>query len=298
LGEDGSYEFVRVHEIDGRQQILFRLLNTEGVNYHDLILIRDPAGRTQAVDVYVYLSGELFSTTIRRMIRRLTAENKRSIFQKLFAVQQDSLEDIDKLYRMAQSLQQRKPAEALEVYATASEEAQHDKTFLIARYQAATMLPDEAGSYREIEATVGLFRQKHPQDPALDFLAIDEHVVRNEYDRALQAVDRLDRAVGGDAYLHEIRAGILCQAGKPDLAAEQFELAIAGLPHRESAYFGLITLSLYQEDYGNVLKALKRLDQAIELEWNDLHDVPAYAGFVASPYFKQWTKYLESKPAP
>ena len=296
LGEMGTYELVHIHEVDGRPRALFRMLTNEGaLNYHDYILIRDEQGRPRAVDFYVHLSGENFSTTVRRMIRQLAADEQRTFLDRLTGTEQGFLKNVQQLQEMTQRVQQGDAAGALKVYQTMSDEQQKDKLALIQRYAAAMLLPDEEKSRKELEATYEMFRKEFPADVCLDFMAIDYHVARKEYEQTLQAVDRLDKAIGGDGYLHELRGNIYVQAGQLDKAAELFEKAIAALPQRQSGYFCLIGLALEQKDYETMLAGLKRLDQAVEMQWQDLTEVPEYAGFVASPYHKEWVEYLKSR---
>jgi tetratricopeptide (TPR) repeat protein len=296
LGENGSYELVRVHEVDGRQRALFRMLTSEGaLNYHDYILIRDEQGRPRAVDFYVHLSGENFSTTVRRMIQQLAADEKRTFFDRLTGTEQGFLKNVQQLQEMTQRVQQGDAAGALEVYQAMPDEQQKDKLALIQRYAAATLLPDEEKARGELEATYEVFRKEFPNDVCLDFMAIDYHIAREEYEQTLKAVDRLDQAIGGDGYLQEMRGNIHFQAGQLDKAAELFEKAIAALPERQSGYFCLIGVALEKKDFEAMLAGLKRLDQTIEMQWHDLTEVPEYADFVASPYYKQWVEYLESR---
>jgi tetratricopeptide (TPR) repeat protein len=296
LGENGTYELVRVHEMDGRQRALFRMLTNEGaLNYHDYILIRDAQGRPRAVDFYVHLSGENFSTTVRRMIEQLAADEKRTFFDRLTGAEQGFLKNVQQLQEMTQRVQQGDAAGALEVYQAMPDEQKKDKLSLIQRYAAATLLPDEEKARHELEATYEVFRKEFPTDVCLDFMAIDYHIARAEYEQTLQAVDRLDQAIGGDGYLHELRGNIYVQAGQIDKATELFEKAVAALPERQSGYFCLIGVALEQKDFEATLAGLKRLDQAIEMQWHDLTEVPEYADFVASPYYKEWVEYLESR---
>jgi len=67
--DGGSYRFLRVHTIDGRPRVLFRMLGAGGeVNYHDYVLVRYPDGEVAAEDIFIFMTAETFTQMIRRMI--------------------------------------------------------------------------------------------------------------------------------------------------------------------------------------------------------------------------------------
>jgi hypothetical protein len=68
VGESGHIKMLRVREVDGAPRALYRLVGDDGLNYHDAVLGRNDDGRFAVVDAYVFATGELMSTALRRML--------------------------------------------------------------------------------------------------------------------------------------------------------------------------------------------------------------------------------------
>jgi hypothetical protein len=67
-------------ECGGRRLLL---PNFGGVNYHELIVARDATGEPRISDIYVHLSGELVSQTIRRLLLPAYAAENRGLWARL-----------------------------------------------------------------------------------------------------------------------------------------------------------------------------------------------------------------------
>ena len=98
----GDYRFLRIRKQGDKKRLLFRLLlaDDEGLNYHELPLAKRPDGKVVAIDIYVYMSGETLSTTVRRMYLPLVAKRKQSSLARLAKKETDLISHIDKLQRM------------------------------------------------------------------------------------------------------------------------------------------------------------------------------------------------------
>jgi hypothetical protein len=115
----GSYRLLRVRTKDGQKQLLFRLLFSDGaLNYQEVMLVRRPGGKIRVIDMYVYLTGEPFSSTVRRLYLPVAAEHSRGQVGKLFGSEQELVKHLPTFQKLTAAVQQGNHAEALRLYST------------------------------------------------------------------------------------------------------------------------------------------------------------------------------------
>ena len=86
------------------------------MNYHDWVLARGPDGRICAVDMYVFLSAELMSQTIRRAFVPLAAHESRGILARLTGQEQELVKHLPQLKEMTDHLREGRFREVLDTY--------------------------------------------------------------------------------------------------------------------------------------------------------------------------------------
>lgn len=283
----GSYTFIRAHEEDGQFRALFRLVHPEsaGVNYHDMPLHRTAGGSIKAADIYILLSGEFLSQTIRRTYVMAVSSNPGGLLGRLAGWESDFARHVNDCQKMNEAVQAGRGSEALGIYRKLPASLKRDKNVLLVRLRAAQQSGDD-----EYASAIGAFRRCHPQDPCIDFLSIDGHILRKEYPQALEAVARAEKSVGHDAYFDVLRASIHLLAGEHDAARECAERAAAEEPTLIDARWMLVTVSLQEERFEETARLLDRIAWEFGVEFSDLTTVPDYAGFVKSPEYAAWLK--------
>jgi hypothetical protein len=132
------------------------------------------------------------------------------------------------------------------------------------------------------------FRGYYPEDVCLDFLLVDYHVLRKEHDQALEAIDRIDASVGGDAHLNLLRAESVYQQGDAARAFELVRKANAADPEAIDPYWTLLGLSVMEKDHDKTLACLQRLESHFGVNMGGAREAPQYADFIASPQGQQW----------
>lgn len=290
----GSYQLLRTRVRGKRKTALFRLVhpNNGGLNYHEFELSRRPDGKVRAVDIYIYLSGELFSSTIRRSYVQLAAQQSRGVFARLLGSDQEFLKSVSKLGEMTTLSAAGRNREALDVYNGLPPAVQNEKTFLLIRLQVAQKL----GEAQYAEA-IARFRALYPNDACVDILSIDGFVMMKQYDKSLAATDRLDKSLGGDPYLNLLRAGIYLSAGQPEKARAVARTGVQEAPDLLDVYWALLGADLKLNDFPAAIETLKSIDNRFHIQFNDLTTNPEFAGFVKSPQFEEWTRYQKRKAA-
>jgi hypothetical protein len=286
----GSYVLLRVHEQEGTKRALFRMLKEGGVNYHDCILARGKDGTLRIADIYVYLSGENISATLRRLFLPAAAQASRSFLEKLLGSESELVKHLPSIQRMVIVTREGRPAEALRIYRSLPSSVQKEKCVLLARFQAAQAVGEE----EEIAATDEVKKQ-FPDDPSLDLLAVDSLCFRKHYDAALACVDRLDAALGGDPYSDLLRGTINYMKGDRVAAARFSSKAIAAEPTLEQAHWTLVQIALDEKNHAETARLLLRIEDVLELELGDLTDIPGYAEFVKSPEYREWLNRHQPK---
>jgi hypothetical protein len=289
--EGGAYSLLRIHDQDGQRRALFRMIMpaNSGVNYHDFVLARSPSGVVRAVDLYVFLSGEMISQTFRRMYIPTAAHESRGILSRLTGLsgpEKEFVENFPKFEQMANALREQKFQSVIDTYNQLPAGLKKDKTFLLLRFQAAQGL-DEKTYASAIED----FRTYHPSDPCVDMLSIDYFLLKKQYPRALECINRLDKAVGGDPYINVLRAGLHLEQGDLDAAERDARKAIEQEPTLSGGYMTMVTVSAGKKHYDETLAMLKTLHEKFHVRFDDLAQSEALADFVKSPQYQEWLAY-------
>jgi tetratricopeptide (TPR) repeat protein len=286
--KDGSYKLLRIHNVDGRQRALFRMLGADGeVSYHDYTLARYPDGEVATEDIYIYLTGEPFSQTMRRLLAPML-ESKG--FRGRDAEQ---LKNSETLKAMTQAMRAGKFEQAMAQYHTLPKKVQEEKAILIYYTQAAKKR-GEAGE-RDYLAAMELFRKLYPKDASVDFISIDYFCLKKQFDAATGAIDRLDQAIGGDPYLNLPRGTVHLEAGRFGDARAAYEKAIQLEPELTDAYWVRIGLAVKEKNHTDTLTWLKAIVEKRSVELQDLINVPQYAEFVKSPQHTEWQKWYAER---
>jgi hypothetical protein len=289
----GTFDFLRVREDKNRQAILFRLIQpagSGGVAYFEFIPEKSSDGKIRANDIYVFTSGEFLSEMLRRGILPVIANENRSFLDKLLSGERDYISDLPKFSETAQLISDGKMKEGLALIQGMKPETKKQKAVFLLRLRAAQAIDEN-----EYAATLDEYRKLFPKDPGLDLLSISYFTIKKDFQQALECINRVESAVGGDPYLNVTRAALCDVQGKHDEAKRLARIAADLEPTLLPAYFELLGISLLQKNHDDTLAMLKEVDRKFELKLNDLTKVPEYAEFVKSPQFKQWLEYREQK---
>jgi len=99
VSKDGAYNLVHIGTEGNQRFVLFRLAmaNFGGVNYHKFYLQRDAGGRIRGSDLYIYMTGEKFSQTLRRAYLQMAAQQSRSLLDRLAGRDADFVKAMPKI---------------------------------------------------------------------------------------------------------------------------------------------------------------------------------------------------------
>lgn len=279
----GSYQLLRTRTgQNGVRQALFRLNSDDGINYHRFDLIRNNSNKIVCGDIYIYTTGEYYSTTIRRVMLPIIAHETRSIMDRLSGTENAVVKYLPQMQQMQKAIQRGDGASAIRVFKTLPEELKKAKFVLLLRMNAAP-----AAGESEYMAAMEDFRKYHPNDLCLDFIGIDYFLLREEYDECYACIDRLDKAVGGDPVLALLRAPILRQQGQYAKARQYMQPLLQDETHAEEAYMELLENFVAEKNHAETARTLSTLTERFGIEW-DLRSVPEFGDFVASAEYNTW----------
>jgi tetratricopeptide (TPR) repeat protein len=199
-------------------------------------------------------------------------------------------EGLENVKRMSDLTQQGQFEEALKLAAKMPDDLKKQKIVLVVRGVAASNVGES-----EFLAVIDDFRKHYPDDAALDLMSIDYFLNQKKHDKALTSIDRVDEAVGGDAYLDVMRAGIYAEMGDFDEALKTARRATEREEDLADAQWSIVTISLKKKDYDLTAETLNTLTKKFGIGLPDLATVEEYAGFVQSPQYKKW---LEARQTP
>lgn len=289
----GTLDYLRTRDDQGRHVILYRMLrpiSTGGVDYVEFVPGRGADGEVRAVDVYFFSTADFFTTSLRHILLPILATESRTFVDRLITGERDFVHDFPQVVKMAGLINEGHMREALAIVPGLKPETRRQKAVLVNRLRAAQVIDDN-----EYSAVLEEFRRAYPHDPCLDLILVDYYVLKKEFVRARESADRLDEAVGGDPYLDVLRANVNMVAGDLKAARDLANRAIKREPGLVPAYVSLLAVSVQEKNFGESLNMLKMLDQKHKIKIGDLTAVPEYSGFVKSPQYQEWLKYLAGK---
>ena len=289
---DGSYRFLRVRLRNGRKRILFRMLISDngGMNYHDMVVVKQPGGKVRIVDIYVYLTAEMISTTMRRIYIPIAASQNKSILEKLSGKEKDFVKHFKEFASMAAAVRSKQFRRATHIYGRLPKSLQKDKNVLILRLLASQEVSDE-----EYVKAIDAFRRHHPDDPCVDIISIGKSILDEKYDDALDAVGRIDKSVGGDPHLDVLRASLYMLKEDYSLAKKRVKRAIKVEPTLLEAYYVLADLSVAEMSFDETTRVLQMIEDKFDVEFKDLTSVPEYSEYVKSPQYQKWLNSRKKK---
>lgn len=279
IGQD--FRFLRLVEVEGTTQMLFRVWDeAAGVNYLRGVVDRPGGDGWKLVDMFSYSSGETLSESMRRTYLPL-----------LVGESGGELDDGERrLLRAGYKEFQRAVA------------AFHEGDYAAARREFATvpvaLREQRFGRVLEIEIlsrddvepqayadALEAFGRAFPGDPSLPLMMLEHHSLRGEHEQALARIDEIEALLGGDEFLHFLRAGALSGLGREAEAVVGLRRAIAAEPQIEELRWALVLAALPAGEHALVAETLLVLKTDFEYEFSaeQLQAAEAYEDFVESP---------------
>lgn len=283
--QGGGYKLLRIQETSPVRAVVRLLPPGGGVNYHTFYFGKNAQGEVRILDIGVAVSGERLSETLRRGFLSLLAQSSQDFSPYLSETERFYMKHLDDLRAMAEALGQEELGRVDGLYDELPAALQQDHGVLMLRLQAARSR-GESEFAKALETT----RQAGGDPLAAELFAIDAWMQLERPDAALDSIDRIDAAVGGDPYLQVMRADVHYRAGELEAAERAAKAAIDADPDLQDAYWQLTTISLDLHNFAMTANMLTRIGQRFDIEFQDLRDLPEYNEFVRSPEYRAWKR--------
>lgn len=278
LGPSGHYRLLRMHSVNGAPRALFRTVGQQGLNYHDLVLGRDKAQKVCFTDFYAYASGELMSDTIKHLTAQIVPPQPGQPLDPESAA-------LLRIGEVRQLVAANRGREAVDLLNTMPAKTQQLKIMQLLRVTAAVQISEP-----EYMKALESYRKLFGDDPSADLVSLDMHLMKKSYDQFFAAVDRLDKAVGGDPYLDTMRCAVYVETGDLATARKCADKSATADPKLFEAQDALLTVAIKQKDHPTTVKQLDLMERDFGLKWKDLRTVDMFADFVKSPQYQDWAK--------
>ncbi|MBA3454875.1 MAG: tetratricopeptide repeat protein [Deltaproteobacteria bacterium] len=267
FGPGSSAVYLRTQTIDGTLRPLIRLVGDEGYTYERLELDRR-ADKIVVADIYNFANGAQHSGVFGNMLKALADQGGATELTQITRLRLDG-----------------KLTEALALFQTLPAKLRATKEMMLLEVQLALTL-DNTIAMPVFERFVKAF----PDDPSLLINNIDRLGLAKEYEQQLAAIDKLDRAVGGDPYLELARADAYEALGRSDKAFAAVTRAATTEPLLVQAQWLLLSLQIKLGQFREAVVTTAHLKDklAADITRETLGGDDRFKALVDTPEFIAW----------
>lgn len=287
----GSYSLVKVHEVGRDVRALFRMVlpDDAGFNYHDYVIGR-VEGQLKVTDIYIYGSGELLSSMMRRAMI-ISAAHQGPEWLKGLQGRDLDMAKAGKVVKEYSDRAGKQDAEGcLALYAKLPPSVQKEKGVMLVRLYAATLMDDDSQQLALAE-----LKKTDPRDFSGDLQCLPSYLTGQKYELFQKAITRLKKEVGGDPYLNVVLADMHVAQQDYATARKLLEEAIAADDSLIDAWWAMVTVCLREKNYKQAVKTLDKLATDFQVDVGDVTRNAEYADFVKSPEYQKWKQPKSAK---
>jgi hypothetical protein len=289
----GEIKYLRTIDRNGRKSIILRHVNPlDELDYFEIPVHRNAAGKLLAADLRRF-SGTTASEHIRYYLLWGFPTERGQTIKKTDGQLPIRRPDLESMIAFLQASDLHHYADIVRIARRLDPSLARSKLVLGIRLRAARLM----SQFEYIEA-IKAYREALPDDASLYLVAVDEHTLRGGAVHAMQCIDRLDTMIGGDPYLHAIRAKIHLHHNAFAAAKKSANAAITGGDRRADPLWTMLTVSLREQDHDESLRLLKKLVFEHKIVLSKIATNPHYAAFLRSPQAAEWEKFARVQTRP
>ncbi len=285
LEQGGYYNFVNYYkDAYDNYFLIFRFFGNEGINYHEYLLQIENKDQYYIIDIFNYLSGEFLSQTAEQIYLPLAMEYSK--FQPDESFLQNEVEDLIKLSKVKQLIQEGKLKKAKTLFFTINEDLRATTAFTAIEFQL-TSLEDEA-DYKEILERM----MKNTESPAcVHLMSIDYYFMNEQYDQCMAAIDSL-YSYTKDDFLDFYRGNIAFAEGNVEKSRAFFQRMAYNFPYTPEGYDYTLAMEYQLMWYDSMLVTLDTLANKMDFYYKDLDPIMQsdYPLFTEKKLYKDWLK--------
>ncbi|HEX6265436.1 MAG TPA: hypothetical protein VFZ81_00905 [Burkholderiales bacterium] len=280
---EGTARYLRTGVEGGKPYAVVRLdMGDQGVDY-----IKYYASSPRAVDDwYIFTAASLFSSAVR--FNLATIFKSESVLFRLFGVPSVSPRDARAFIEVRESLAKNDYAGAFKALEKFPRDYRKSRQWAIMRvtYGAHAGEENYRRALRHLAAAYG-------GDADLQLTLIDHYFYEKQFDRALDAVAALERAVGGeDASTNGLRGNLLTALERSGEAEAACRRGIALEPDFKPSYWCLISLATGRNDGKLAVGALMAYEKAFDVHFDpaELAQQEGYEDISKTREFVAWAR--------
>ncbi|WP_111683964.1 tetratricopeptide repeat protein [Winogradskyella tangerina] len=266
----------------------FRLYSEDiGINYHDYQVCWD-GEKFKFNDIYIYITGENISSTLRRVL--LLSQPSKKTFKKLF--NKNTGNEFIKLLEAKEFAEKGNFKKAYETIDELKGPFSKEKFVLLLKGNYASNYNDKIYEEDLVE-----FAELYPNDPTLYLKEIDFNILKGDFDKALQNVNKLEYETEDD-FLNLIRGNLFMMSEDFEKAEKNYKYMIDNYPDLLEGYVGYIVSLNFQERFEEIISTVEILiEKGYEkkllvdfLEEDEADGSNPLEAFLASKVYKKWKR--------
>jgi len=256
-----------------------------GWGYMDIWLKQDSSGRVKIVDWYNFASGELYSSSIRKVVI-MTSRNP-SLYGRTFDFVTGRDEDIKLLARYFSAIQRKQYEESYKMFKSMGPGLKKSRILGVIAVSTGNI----SGNNKYYKEALANLAKYHGDDPKLAFLLIDHFFLTQNYDEAIRSLDNFQKYVGtDDAAIENLKANSFMNAGKTALAIKHATIGINMEPDLEANYWTMFSIYTSGEKFSQAVAIGKVLEKRFGYDMGptSLGRVEEYRPFIKSAAYRKW----------
>ena len=204
-----SYQFINSYTKEESLHLIFRLVtHNGGLNYHDYAIYQKN-GKWIINDIYVYMSSENYKETIKRSyLSSLATMQFDSIFWQNFEIDDDYIADLKRLSNAQFNLHTQRLEQALLCMDSINSSLKNEKV-----YHLNQILLQRRLNQKNYNEAIDAYQLAYPKEASLQLILIEANLIQGNMEKALKAVNQLDKILGVDPYLNYHRANVYLRTG-------------------------------------------------------------------------------------
>lgn len=281
-----AVHFVRVQDRAGQRRVLLRFVSAqEEFIYLAFVCVRSTEQGVMWSDWFEYTNAQLLSATVRQLSAPIAPALKGLPIEKLLATAPAPVVTTVLTQKAVEAYRQGKPAEALAVLRQRPAALRDDKLFLLFEIRLSQAIDEKA--YLQSLAAI---EKVYPNDSTLDLILLGGDYLKKDYASALRRLTSFEQELGGDAYLHYLRANVHVMQENWAAAKRSARAALADEPKLFAAYDTLMLIATTEKNDREIADILTEIETRFPAM--DMHKAiqrdDSYAAFRQSPAYSDW----------
>ncbi len=276
------YDFFNFYEnSDGSFYLVFRFFGESGLSYHEYLVVEE-AGSYIINDVYIFISGEFFSQTMKRLylmaIKDMVKGNEWTFDDT------KTIKAFQKIQEAQEFYEDKKYEKAVQKFNEIDSSMINEKAVLL-----NGMLLCGEGQEDQYDKYYETYVKKYPKDISLFLLSIDYLMNKEDYDGSLTALDSLSSYTDDD-FIDYMRGNVHYIKGDLENAAKHYKSVTKNYPTFLDAYDSLFVVYESQKKYPLAVEVLEELRSKFQFKKKEITKFvkEQYPELFESSAFNNW----------